>query len=221
MTLAKLQLTVEHTGEVLFVPFNPEEYTLNQDNTFAAQAIPGLSGPILQFVNGNTQTLEMELFFDTWDTDSAEKRDVRELTGRVVRLLDIDPDLHAPPVLRVQWGSLDFRCVLVRANQKFQMFADNGQPVRARVTVTFNRYIDAEREAKEVNRQTADFTKVHLVTDGETLSAIANAHYGDPLTWRPIALANRLDDPRSIHIGQMLRVPSLPFHDPESGEVLR
>lgn len=221
MALAKLQITVEHTGEVILVPFNPEEYTLNRDNTFAAQAIPGLSGPILQFVNGNMQTLEMELLFDTWDTDTVEKRDVRELTNRVVRLLDIDKDLHAPPILRVQWGSLDFRCVLARANQKFQMFADNGQPVRARLTVTFNRYIDPEREAKEVNRQTADFSKVHIVVDGQTLSGIAAQHYEDPLMWRPIALANRIGDPRAISIGQLLEVPALPYRDPESGEVVR
>jgi hypothetical protein len=221
MVLAKLQVTVEHTGEVILLPFNPEEFTLNQDNAFASQAIPGLSGPILQFVNGNMQTLEMELFFDTWDTDSAVKQDVRELTGRVVRLLEIDKDLHAPPVLRVQWGSLDFRCVLARASQKYQMFADNGQPVRARVSVTFNRFIDAEREAKEVNRQTADFTKIHVLVQGETLSGIAARYYEDPRLWRPIALANDLDDPRAAVAGQPLRVPSLPFNDPETGEVVR
>src|SRR5919107_5709631 len=116
--MEKLKVTVEHTGRELLLPFNPEEYTLNRDNTIAAQAIPGLSGPILQFVNGNMQTLEMELFFDTWDTDTFDKKDVRELTGQVVGLLDIDKELHAPPVLLVQWGSLDFRCVLARASQK-------------------------------------------------------------------------------------------------------
>ncbi|BDU01037.1 MULTISPECIES: LysM peptidoglycan-binding domain-containing protein [Nocardia] len=217
----KLKVTVEHTGQEFLLPFNPEEYTLNQDNMFASQAIPGLSGPILQFVNGNMQTLEMELFFDTWDTDDVEKRDVRELTGKVVGLLEIDKELHAPPVLRVQWGSLDFRCVLAKANQKFQMFADDGRPVRARVSVTFNRFIDAEREAKEVDRQTADFTKIHIVRQGETLTRIATEHYQDPRVWRPIALANALADPREIHTGQPLRIPSLPFHDPDSGEVVR
>src|SRR6266542_3742757 len=221
MALAKLKLTVEHTGEEILLPFNPEEFTLNHDNTFASQAIPGLSGPILQFVNGNMQTLDMELFFDTWDTDSAAKKDVRELTNRVVRLLEIDRDLHAPPVLRVQWGSLDFLCVLAKANQKFQMFADNGRPVRARVSVTFNRFIDAEREAKEVPRQTSDFTKVHVVVQGETLSGIAAHHYEDARQWRPIALASELDDPRAITPGQAMRVPSLPFNDPETGEAVR
>ena len=220
MALAKLKLTVEHTGEEIFLQFNPEEFSLNHDNSFAAQAIPGLSGPILQFVNGNMQTLEMEVLFDTWDTDRAVKKDVRDLTNRLVRLLEIDRDLHAPPVLRVQWGSLDFRCVLARANQKFQMFADDGRPVRARVTVTFNRFIDAEREAKEVPRQTSDFTKLHVVIQGETLSGIAAQHYQDARLWRPIALASELDDPRAIIPGQSLRVPSLPFND-ETGEVVR
>jgi LysM repeat protein len=218
--MEKLTVTVEHTGRQLVLPFNPEEYTLNRDNTIAAQAIPGLSGPILQFVNGNMQTLEMELFFDTWDTDSVDKQDVRELTGPVVGLLDVDRELHAPPVLRVQWGSLDFRCVLARANQKFQMFADDGRPVRARVTVTFNRFIDAEREAKEVDRQTADFSKVHVVVQGETVSRIAAQHYQDSRAWRPIALANALADPRAITPGQQLRIPALPFPDPDSGEVV-
>ncbi|MEU7000212.1 hypothetical protein [Nonomuraea sp. NPDC046570] len=221
MALTKLQVTVVHTGEVVFLPFNPEEYTLNQDNAFATQAIPGLSGPIVQFVNGNTQTLEMELLFDTWDTDSLPKRDVRELTGQVVRLLDIDKELHAPPVLRVQWGSLDFHCVLVRAGQKFQMFADDGRPVRARVSVTFNRVIDPEREAKEVGRQTADFSKFHAVVDGETLSGLSARYYDDPRLWRPIALANALADPRALAAGLVLRIPALPFNDPETGEVVR
>ncbi len=221
MGLAKLAVTVVHTGEKIAVLFNPEEYTLNRDNTFASQAIPGLSGPILQFVNGNMQTLEMELFFDTWDTDVVAKKDVRDLTNRFVRLLDIDPDLHAPPVLDVHWGSLDFRCVLARASQKFQMFADDGRPVRARVSVTFNRFIDAEREAREVGRLTADYTKVHTVVLGETLSGIAARHYDDPRQWRPIALANRLDDPRRIGTGQLLTIPALPFNDPESGGVVR
>jgi len=83
MALVKAQITLEHTGEKFNVFFNPEEYTINKDNNFASQAIPGLSGPLLQFVNGNMRTLEMELFFDTYDTPDANKRDVRELTNKI------------------------------------------------------------------------------------------------------------------------------------------
>jgi LysM repeat protein len=221
MALAKVQITVEHTGEKFKVLFNPEEYTLNKDNNFASQTVPGLSGPLLQFVNGNMRTLEMELFFDTYDTPQLPKRDVRDETKKIVQLMEIDPELHAPPVLRVSWASLQFRCVLARASQKFILFADDGTPVRARITVTFNEFIDADRESKEVNRQTADFSKVHTVAAGETLSSIAALQYQNPQLWRPIAIANQIDDPRAIVAGQPLRIPALPFTDPETGELMR
>ena len=101
------------------------------------------------------------------------------------------------------------------------MFLPNGTPVRARLQVTFNEFTNAERESKEVNRQTADFSKVHVVGQEETLSGIAGSLYENPQMWRPIAIANGIDDPRSIETGQSLRIPSLPFSDPETGEVMR
>jgi hypothetical protein len=217
MALAKARIRIEHSGVEFNVSYNPEEYSLNKDNTFASQAIPGLGSPILQFVHGNTRTLDMELFFDSFE----KKTDVRADLARITDLLKIDPELHAPPVIRIMWGSLEFRGVLVKAAQKFLLFLEDGRPARARVNVTFHEFIDPEREAKEVKRQTSDFTKVHVVMKSETISGVAARHYGDARTWRPIAIANGIDDPRSLTAGRELRIPSLPFIDPESGEVLR
>ena len=215
MALEKLLIARERDGKAsddpndrVNVMFNPEEYTLNQDNNFASHAVPGLQSTLLQFVHGNMRTLEMELFLDTYE-ERGPARDVRSQSGRIMRLMTIDPDLHAPPVLRVVWGSLEFRCVLARASQRFTMFLDNGWPVRARLNVTFNEYVDAEHEGKERKNQTADFTKLHRVIAGETLSGIAGRVYRNPQLWRAIAEANDLDDPRSIRAGQSLRIPSL------------
>lgn len=215
-SLAKAKIQIEATGEQFEVMFNPEEYTLNKDNNFASQNVPGLSGPLLQFVHGNLRTLEMELFFDTLE----KQRDVREQTVKVTRLLDINRDLHAPPIVRISWASLQFRGVLARASQKFILFLPDGRPVRARITCTFNEFIDVQRELKEVDRQTANFTKVHVVVEGETLSAIAGRLYEDPRLWRPIAIANAIANPRSLAVGQSLTIPALPFVDPDSGEVM-
>jgi hypothetical protein len=215
VALEKLAIQIEHSGRVIPALFNPEEYTLSKDNNFASQTIPGLSGPILQFVNGNQRTLDMELFFDT----TAQRTDVREFSNQVADLLKIDPELHAPPVLLVSWGTLSLRCVLARVSQKFVQFLEDGRPVRARLTVTFNEFLDPEREAKEVSRQTADFTKAHVTGPGETLEGIAARYYQNPLAWRAIALANDIDDPFEMEAGRELRIPSLPFRDPETGEV--
>jgi hypothetical protein len=203
------------TGETIRVLFNPEEYSLNRDNNFAQVAVPGRSAPLLQFTHGNLRSLEMELLFDTYEAG----RDVREETTRLTRLLDINPALHAPPVLLFVWGSLRFQCVLARANQRFVMFLPSGQPVRARVQVSFSEFSNSSLEAKEIKRETADFTKMHVVVTGETLSSIAEQAYHDPALWRPLAIRNGIDDPRALQAGQRLAVPRLPFADPESGEV--
>jgi nucleoid-associated protein YgaU len=216
MPLAKAKILVEATGKQFEVMFNPEEYTINKDNNFASQNVPGLSGPILQFVHGNMRTLEMELFFDTYEAHT----DVRDQIANILDLLKINGDLHAPPIVQISWASLQFRCVLARASQKFILFLPDGRPARARINCTFNEYIDPEREAKEVNRQTSTYTKAHIVIAGETLSGIAAAIYGDPAQWRPIAIVNEVDDPRDLIAGQSLQIPPLPFIDPETGEVL-
>lgn len=217
MALEKAVITNTNTGEKFKVLFNPEEYSLNKDNNFAQIAVPGLRSPLLQFVHGNLRTLEMELFFDTYE----KRRDVREETGKIARLLDIDPETHAPPVLLFVWGDLRFTCVLVRVNQRFQMFDESGRPVRARLTVSFNEFTNADREAKEIKRSTANFTKLHTVAQGETLSSVAARYYKNPALWRPIAILNLVDNPRRLPVGLRLQVPSLPFRDLQTGEVFK
>jgi Contractile injection system tube protein/LysM domain len=226
VALEKALITNTVTGDEVPVLFNPEEYTVSKSINFAQTGVPGLSAPIIQFVSGGLQTLEMELFLDTYEEHRAGSRvrnragdDVRALVRAITGLMAIEPSTHAPPVLLFTWGSLSFTCVLAQAQQRFTMFLPDGTPVRARVSVTFNEFRNVDLEAKEVKRETADFSKIHEVGQGESLSAIAWRSYGDPGLWRPIALRNNLDDPRRLEVGARLVVPQLPYRDPESGEV--
>jgi len=214
--MERVHILNEETQEKFFALFNPEEYSLNKENNYASQAIPGLTSPLLQFVHGNLQTLDMELFFDTFDAQA----DVRSETSKIFNLLAINSDLHTPPVLRVTWGTLDFRCVLAKVNQKFLRFFADGRPGRARLTVTFNEYLDAATQVAQANLQSPDFSKAYTVKQGDTLSGIAAQFYEDATKWRPIALINALVDPRSIVPGQEIQIPPLPYTDPSTGVVL-
>ena len=226
MALEKAAITNTVTGDVIPVMFNPEEYTVNRDINYAQSTIPGLSAPLIHFVSGNMQTLEMELFLDTYEEHRSGSSilntagaDVRELTSRVTELMSINRQTHAPPVLLFVWGSLSFTCVLARASQRFTMFLPDGTPVRANLQVTFNEFCNVDLEAKEVKRETSDYSKTYDVHEGETLSTIAAREYGTPKLWRPIALRNGIDDPRDLAVGQRLIVPRLPYRDPLTGEV--
>jgi nucleoid-associated protein YgaU len=59
------------------------------------------------------------------------------------------------------------------------------------------------------------------VRQGDTLATIAHACYGNPRLWRPIALRNRIDDPRALAPGLRLAVPQLPYRDADTGEVFQ
>ncbi len=224
MALEKATITNTVTGERIPVLFNPEEYAIQRGMNFAQVPVPGLSAPILQFVSGGQQSLEMELFLDSREGHREGSRqvieageDVRRLTRMITDLMNIEPTTHAPPVLLFTWASLAFTCVLARCTQRFTLFLPSGAPVRARLQVSFAEFRNAELEAKEVKRETADFTKRRLVGEGQSLPGIAAAEYRDPRLWRVVAIRNDVQQPRRVAAGTALVLPKLPYRDPVTG----
>jgi nucleoid-associated protein YgaU len=210
--LERASLVNTVTGAAVHVQFNPEEYTLNRETTFSQLAVPGLSAPIVQFAHGNAQTIDLELLVDTTEGGSDARRLVEQVTGLMV----IDPSLHAPPPVIFAWGErFTFTCVLTRVSQRYIHFRPDGTPVRARLSVTLSEYSNPELEAKQIKRQTADYTKVHSVTEGETLPGIAFQEYADATAWRPIARRNGITDPQVLTPGLTLTIPRLPYTDPD------
>jgi nucleoid-associated protein YgaU len=189
------------------VIFNPAEYSLEKGNQFAGTPLPGLSNPIMSFVNGNADVLTMDLLFDTY-TDR-QSSDVRLETDKIARLLDIDPEIHAPPPVRFVWGPVSFKAVIERLSQRFTMFREDGVPVRATLNVTFKEYKTIEEQLNEKPNQSSDWTKRRVLTQQDTLSLIAAVEYGDPALWRAIADENDIDNPRLLEAGREIRLPPL------------
>ncbi len=204
-------------GDIM-VMFNPERYSVSKGVQLAEIAIPGLDGPLLQFVRGQNEKITMELFFDTTDRGLVSNvRDVREESGKIYRLLKINPETHAPPRCRLLWGkqlfsygsNLSPRCVVESVNEEFQLFSPGGVPLRAKLAVTFREYKTLADDLKETPRHTSDRTKVVTVQRGQTLSHIAWQEYRDAGKWRPIADENRLENPRFLPPGTRLTIPRL------------
>lgn len=185
--------------------FNPTDYTIAKGNQIAEAAIPGLEAPILQYVHGNTRTLTMDLYFDTYEEGS----DVREATDDVYDLLLIDPDTHAPPICDIFWGDFTFCGVVDSVSGKFTLFLSDGTPVRATLSVTFKEFLDIDSMVQVQPTQSADHRKTRVIRSGDRIDNVANEVYGDPSQWRPIAEANDLDDPDDLSPGHVLVIPAL------------
>jgi hypothetical protein len=184
------------------VQFFPSEYSIESSNEFATSHTPGGRSQSLQFSERNLDTLSMDLFFDTFE----RQEDVRKYTNRIGNLLEIDPDLHAPPVLKLIWGNLNFNCVLIKVNKKFTKFNSDGIPVRAILNVTFKEYA-GELQSREKPLQSSDKTKTYIIKQGDSLWSIATEKYGDPRLWRSLADRNQIDNPRILENGKEIIIP--------------
>lgn len=217
--LKKATITVlsgADANKVISVLFNPSEYSFERSNSFKATPLPGLGSPLLQFVNGESDTLSMELFLDDY-TDpkgptslrQSESEPVAKRLASITKLLDIDRDLHAPPPVRFNWGPMEFTAVIEKLGRKVTMFHPDGTPARAALSVSFKEYRTLPRQLEEPRRESTDKSKRRVVVGKERLWSIAAREYDDPHEWTRIANRNDLDDPRDIEPGDWLLIPAI------------
>lgn len=202
------------SGERYTVLFNPFEYTIERGNSYKATAVPGLSGPLLQFINGDADVLSMELFLDDYTDAPTDGKSVKERLDELAQLLEIDRDLHAPPHVRFIWGKLNFTAILEKLSRKITLFRPDGTPARATLGVSFKEYKTLSELVNDPRLESADKSKRRVIVGDDSLWAMAGREYGDVKLWREIAEKNDLDDPRDIRAGDWIFVPAL---EPENG----
>jgi nucleoid-associated protein YgaU len=227
-------LYAPYQAEGIPVRFNPAEYTLARNQSYADVNIPGLETTIVQFVRGETQTLGIEIYLDRSDRVAYVTPAAPEVPGaqgatppgggvpstapfegidaelQLLRLLvAIDSGLHAPPVVEFIWGKLTFRGVVTQYSERFQMFDEAGNALRARVTLSLKKYMPPILQARSISTESPDRTKTRVVREGERLDVIAVEEYGDAAHWPAIAHANNLARPRVLAPGTVLVIPPL------------
>jgi len=210
----------QFTGAIVAL-FNPSEFTLTQEVTWAAkESATAGRGYRLSFKGDSYRpaTLQLTLFFDTYAGETGRSlpgaapahTSVTIYTEQVANLIRIDKDLHRPPICKLLWGKLHlFRGVLTTLTQQFTLFQADGTPVRATLTCAFQQFRSIELTFKALDLHSVDVPKTRTVRRGDTLSSIAAEEYHDPTLWRTIAAANGLHNPRALTPGQILRIPKL------------
>ena len=215
-TITELDGNLRPTANVITVLFNPTEYSFERANSYKSIPVPGLGSPLLQFVNGESDHLSMDLFLDDFTDPGGptsllqkENDPVAKRLTNISKLLEINRDLHAPPPVRFNWGPMEFTAVIEKLGRKVTMFHPDGSPARATLSVSFKEYRTLRQQLREPRRESADKSKRRVVVGNDQLWRIAAREYDDANEWVRIALANDLDDPREIEPGDWLLLPPL------------
>ncbi|MDT4936850.1 MAG: hypothetical protein QOG80_521 [Pseudonocardiales bacterium] len=212
------------TYETIDVQYNPEKLAFEKAPRIAEIPIPGIDAPLQQFVRGQSESLTVELFFDSTEHGTGTSaHSVTEHTDQFYAMVKIDPETHAPPVCSFTWGAAfpgdslptmyqnqrrtEFQGLVTKVKQDFTLFSPNGTPLRATLTVTMDEYRPLHDQLKHLNLQSADHTRSHVVEDGDTLPLVSWRYLQKPASWRYVADANDIDDPRRITVGAAFVIP--------------
>jgi nucleoid-associated protein YgaU len=210
--------------DTIDVQYNPEKLGLEKAPKIAEIPIPGIDAPLQQFVRGQSETLTVELFFDSTEHGTGTSaHSVTEQTDKFYGLVKIDPQTHAPPVCSFIWGTAfpgdslptmyqnqrrsEFKGLVTKVKQDFALFSPNGTPLRATLTLTMDEYRPLHDQLQQLNLQSADHTRSHVVEDGDTLPLVSWEYLQKPAQWRAVADANDVDDPRRISVGSTYVIP--------------
>jgi len=187
---------------------NPTELAFSRKNLYQATQSAGASQPQQSFSGGEPDQVSLDLLLDGTGV-VGEAGSIGPKLDELLALTKFQGDTHQPYYVHAYWGRFSFRGLLTQVDVTYKLFDRTGEPLRATAKLQFKEALSPEEVQAENKPASPDLYQTWLVTDGQTLDAIAAEVYGDPAYWRPLASANRLPNPRGLRAGQVLKVPPL------------
>jgi len=134
------------------------------------------------------------------------KTQVKSLTDIVYKY---DGSNHEPNHVRLLWGSLIFFGRLESMSVDYTLFKPSGEPLRAKIKLSFSGFMSKEEEALRANRSSPDLSHQIEVKAGDTLPALCYRVYKDSSYYLEVARANNITNFRDIEPGSKLHFPPL------------
>ncbi|MDY6981865.1 MAG: peptidoglycan-binding protein [Pseudomonadota bacterium] len=116
---------------------------------------------------------------------------------------------HEPPVVEVSWGPLLFKARMESLSVDYTLFKPSGEPLRAKVTLSFVAYKSTDEVFREAGLESSDLTHLVEVKAGDSLPLLCHQIYNDSSYYVEVARINDLDNFRRLEPGQLLRFPPL------------
>lgn len=130
-----------------------------------------------------------------------------------------------PPTVRFFWGKTwNIPGVVEAVSERLERFSPNGEPARSWLRIRLLRISEpTTREPPDAGTAADAGGTSSIVPDGldvqdemgedsvrvcgERLDQLAGRFYGDARLWRPLAVANGIDDPQNLPTDQVLTIP--------------
>ena len=192
--------------------FNPENFNVTQRVNYDQVQAPGLISTEPVFRNMQSQVFRFDFLVDGTGS-SGEKREVFADILWFKYVVGYLGDIHRPHYLIINWGTFLARCVISHFDIRYDLFRQEGIPLRATISATFIEHIDSSLESRLANRSSPDLMHVKVVKEDDTLPLLTFEVYGDSSYYTEVARINNLDSFRDLPVGKEIYFPPLTHQD--------
>lgn len=218
MALRKLKLTncklsgknivVNDSVEPFEVVLNPDNYSINSKINYNHRKVEGQ----VRFFDVDSDLIKLPaLILDVTGAipGTAEKK-LDDLIRKLKQVVFVfDGTSHETPVVKLEWGPLCQYARLSDINVQYELFAEDGTPLRAKVELSFQEFKTIGKILAEKNKQSPDMTHFVEVKAGDTLPLMCFRIYNDASYYLEVAKANGLSSFRRLKMGSFLYFPPL------------
>lgn len=194
---------------------NPAEFTLDRAISYNTEPTLGQLGSDVKFSAIQPEKVKFNLVLDGTGvvpaaTAAAAGKSVRQHLNDLLKVVyKYDSPRHEPSRVRLLWGSFIFYGRMESMSTQYTLFRPNGDPLRAKVTLGFLRFLSKNEEVLVSNRSSPDLSHSVEVRSGDTLPLLCQRIYGDGRYYLEVARFNRLNDFRRLRPGLRLHFPPL------------
>lgn len=224
MALEKLTITPCTTagasaGSAYTVMMNPTAYDYEHSIRYQTAAALGSSAPEQKFNAYRPERVSFDIELDGTGVGQAETGTASSSTApddakvQVDKLKAVvykfDGSKHEPNYVKLAWGNFSFVGRLEKLSVSFNLFKPTGEPLRAKVKMSFVGTTGAAQEAAAANKSSPDLSHLIEVKAGDTLPLLCYRIYKDSSYYLEVARVNGLVNFRSLAPGAWLKFPPL------------
>jgi hypothetical protein len=189
--------------------FNPETLAIDEGAEYDRSCIPGRAGDNPRFKRVTSRKFTLSFTLDGTGVNAPKI----PVTAQVLLFREattlMNGVFHQPNHLLVQWGTFISKCKITTSKVDYTLFDEFGLPLRAKVTATFEEYVDEVFSQISSMLSSPDLTHVHTVKRGEILPLIVARTYNDQRYYLQVARANRLKNFRKLTDEFQLELPPI------------
>lgn len=192
------------------VLINPADYKQDFTIDYSSKSGTGGTEAAPAFEKYGDEGISFDLYFDGTGLIDGQQSCVHDqIEGLKKCIYNYNGDIHQPNYVEICWGELLFKGRLKSLSLNYTMFKPNGDPLRAKASLSFTSYTNPQEAAKEANKSSPDLSHLIEFKQGDTLPNLCRRIYQDPTFYTAIARKNNLINFRDIKPGTKLIFPPL------------